>query len=428
MIKALYRPIDAAILIYFRLVAGLLMAQELVNGLILGKLEQYISPRFNFHYMYLDWIKPWPGYGMVLHYAVTIFAGAAVAFNFHYKIFSKVLFLGYLFLFLFDQTEYINHIYLYCLISFWMMFLPLNERKTSQPAWILYLLLFHISVAYFFGGLAKLNPDWLSGSPMDIFLASRLDYPLGFLYERPWAPLAFSYGGLFFDLLIVPALIWKRTRAFAFVIAVFFHLSNVLMFGLATFPWFSILMTSMFLNPSWPRSIPILRKFLPWGLERVPEYKPNYALVSVLFIYGMLHFAIPLRQHFYPGTTAWTEEGHMFSWRMMLRDKRGSLNYFVQKPDGHIEVVEPLHHITKRQYGDLIGNPDLILTFAHYLRDFYGPGVSIFASSRVSLNGRPYRELIYPGVDLAKEKRSLKPYEWVRPLEDLSRDTASFQK
>lgn len=428
MIKLLYRPIDAAILITFRIIASLLMGQELINSLLLGKLDQYVLPRFHFHYMFFEWVKPWAYEGMILHYAVTIFSAAAVAFNFHYKVFSKLLFFGYLFLFLFDQTEYINHTYLYCLISFWMMFLPLHERKTTQPAWILYLLLFHMSLAYFFGGIAKLNPDWLSGTPMDIFLNQRKDYPLGFLYGRSWAPLVFSYGGLLFDLLIVPLLILKPTRVFAFICAVLFHLSNVMMFGLATFPWFSILMTSMFLNQSWPRSIPIFRIFLPWGLERVPEYRPNKTLMWFIGIYALVHLILPLRHHLYPGVSTWTEEGHMFSWRMMLRDKVGTLNYFVRNPDGIIEVVDPLLHITQRQYEDLIGNPDLILTFAHYLRDYYRSQlkseVAIYASTRVSLNGRPRRELILPGIDLGKEERSLRPYEWIRPLENISLDTA----
>ena len=30
---------------------------------------------------------------------------------------------------------------------------------------------------------------------------------------------------------------------------------------------------------------------------------------------------MPLRHYAYPGNVSWTEEGHQFSWRMMLRDK-----------------------------------------------------------------------------------------------------------
>ncbi len=398
------------------------MAQELVNGLIIGKFDQYVLPKFHFSYMFFEWVSPWPYWGMVLHYAITIFAGYAVAFNFHYRIFSCILFCGYTLLFLFDQTEYINHTYLYCLMSFWMMFLPLNKNRKSHPAWILYLILFHMALAYFFGGIAKLNSDWLNGSPMDLFLAARKDHPFGSLYSSSWAPYAFSYGGLLFDLLIVPLMVWRATRWVGLILSVAFHLSNVAMFGLATFPWFSLLLTTMFFDPSWPRKIPVLRSFMPWGIERIQEFRPNKILISVLSAYCLIHIALPLRHFFYPGVTNWTEEGHMFSWRMMLRAKQGTLHFFVQKKDElTMEMVDPLLHITPRQLDDIIGKPDLILQFAHYIRDYYqklwGTEVAVFASSRVSLNGRPMKEMIRPGTNLAREERSLLPYPWVRPLE-----------
>lgn len=417
----LFRPIDAAILIYFRIFAGILMSQELINGLIIGKFDQYTLPAFNFSYMFFEWVKPWPYWGMVLHYAITIFAGFAVAFNFHYRIFSVILWLGYTLLFLFDQTEYINHTYLYCLISFWMMFLPLDKNRKSHPAWILYLILFHMSLAYFFGGIAKLNSDWLTGSPMNLFLAARSDHPLGFLYTQSWAPYAFSYGGVLFDLLIVPMMIWKPTRLIGLVLSIMFHMSNVVMFGLATFPWFSLLLTTMFFDPSWPRKVPVLRSFMPWGIERIQTFRPNKFLVSVLTIYCLVHVSLPIRHFFYPGVTSWTEEGHMFAWRMMLRAKQGTLFFFVQRENNPVlEQVDPLLHITPRQFDDIIGKPDLMLQFAHYLRDHYeklsGGKVKIFASSRISLNGRPRKEMIRPGTDLAKEKRTLWPYSWVRSL------------
>lgn len=422
-----WKPIDSAILIYFRICAGILMGQELINGLTLGKLRQYTEPSFNFSYQFFEWIKPWPYEGMILHYALTIFSAFAVAFNYHYRIFSKILFTGYVLLFLFDQTEYINHTYLYCLLSFWMMFLPLDQSRPTFPAWIRNLLLFHMALAYFFGGIAKLNSDWLMGTPMDIYLSERTHYPLGFIYQRPWAPYVYSYGGLLFDLFIVPLLLYRHTRVAAFIMAIIFHLSNVAMFGLATFPWFSILMTSLFLNPSWPRRIPVLRSFMPWGIEKISQERSR-KLEAVLITYAFIHLMLPLRHHFYPGVSNWTEEGHMFSWRMMLRDKKGTLNFYIQRPSGELELAKPLDHITSRQYDDIIGKPDLILSFAHYLRDYYkkkyGEPVAVYASARVSLNGRPRKEMIAPGVDLAKENRSLFPYQWVLPLEKLPISTA----
>lgn len=396
------------------------MAQELINGIFIGKFHEFVTPKFHFSYLYFDWIKPWPYWGMALHYAVTIFAAFAVAFNFHYRLFTVILFLGYTLLFFFEHAHYINHFYLYCLINFWLMVLPLNKRRTTHPSWTLYLILFHMSLAYFFGGIAKLNSDWLAGTPMDLYLAARSRYPLGFLYSQKWAPLAFSYGGLLFDLLIVPLMLIKRTRLVGLGLSLIFHLSNVLMFGLATFPWFSLLLTSMFFSPSWPRKIPLFKNFLPWGIEEATSFMVNKPLVIALSVYCLIHLALPLRHLLYPGITSWTEEGHMFAWRMMLRTKRGSTSFFVQTKDGRKEMVSLKEHLTKSQIRDMSGHPDRILQFAHYLKNLYQKNgsdeISVYASSRVGLNGRPLVEMIYPGTDLAKEKRSLFPYRWVKPL------------
>jgi vitamin K-dependent gamma-carboxylase len=424
MIKFLYRPIDTAILITFRIFTGILMSQELINHLLNGKFEEYIYPRFHFSYLFFDWVKPWPFWGMVVHYALTIFSGYAVAFNFHYRFFSIMLFLGHTLLFLMESAHYINHAYLYCLISFWMIFLPLDKNNKSAPAWTLYLILFHMCLAYFFGGIAKLNADWLSGTPMDIFLKAREHYPLGFIYKQSWAPFAFSYGGVFFDLLIVPMMLFRQTRVIGLFISILFHVSNVLMFGLATFPWFSLLLTLMFFDPSWPRKVPILKNFMPWGIERAQVFPVNRKLLAVLSLYVLVHLSLPFRHLLYPGNTNWTEQGHNFAWRMMLRSKSGIIHFFVkERKKSQMEMVDIDRYITSKQKADLVGNPDFILQFAHFIHDEYksrGLDVSVFASSRVSLNGRPNIELVESGTDLTMEERTLAPYSWIRPLPEFS--------
>lgn len=421
--NALTRPIDSSSLIFFRLVTGILIAQELINGLFLGKFHEYTAPAFHFSYLFFEWIRPWPYWGMVVHYTITILAALGVAFNFKYRLSSILLFAGHASLFLMEQTEYINHAYLYSLITFWLMVLPLNQKHSHFPAWMLYIILFHMGLAYFYGGIAKLNSDWIAGRPMNLFLEHRKYHLLGYLYQAKWAASFFSYGGILFDLLIVPLMIIKRTRAMGFILSLCFHLSNVVMFGLATFPWFSLLLTSLFFDPSWPRKIPLFSRYLVRETKSLERTKLSPLLLSGLGLYVLVHLSLPLRHWLYPGFTSWTEEGHMFSWRMMLRHKRGTLSYFVHnKTTGEITPINPLEFITQRQYGDIIGKPDLMLQFAHFLRDHYrnlwSSEVSVFASSRVSLNGRPKKEMIRPGTDLAREERSLLNYEWILPLDE----------
>ena len=419
MWERLNRTIDSAILIYFRLFTGLLLAQELVNALIIGRLQEYSSTSFHFTYLFTPWIGPWGPSGMKLHFALTIIAGVMVAFGFFYRLSAIILFLGYLSLFLMEMSEYINHKYLYCMISFWLIWLPLGRQqlKSQLPAWMLYLVLFHMGIAYFFAGVAKINPDWMSGSPMDLYLEVRSHFLLGKFYTYPMAPLIFSWGGLVFDLLIVPALLWKPTRMMALASALFFHVSNSLMFGLATFPWFSLLMSTLFFDPSWPRKIPGFSIFLP--KTEVTAVTPLHrGLAVALGLYVILHLALPFRHHFYPGDASWTEEGHMFAWRMMLRNKTGNFKMWVKdKTNGTVKKIDPNHYLTKRQFQSMVGDPDLILQFAHYIKKQHhnsGQEVEVYASSLVSLNGKEKRELLRQGIDLSTIKRSLEHYAWIQ--------------
>jgi vitamin K-dependent gamma-carboxylase len=401
MMKHLFGPIDAAVLIYFRFFAGMLLSFEMINSLKLGDLSEYLAP-FHFSYFYFTWIRPWPLEAMLVLYGFTILAGFTFALGFKQRLSAIVIFLGHSLLFLMEKSEYNNHIYLYCLIGFWMIWMPeVKSYKLSTPRWFYYLLIFHISVVYFYAGLAKLDYEWLSGHTVKNMLRSD-------------NPEMYIYGGLAFDLLIVPLLIWKKTRLPAFLVSCLFHLINVYNFGLATFPWFSIMMTAMFFGASWPRRLKLFNDFFPETDRRVPKISSrHYVLTGVLGIYCLLHLLIPLRQHLYPGQPSWTEEGHQFSWRMKLRDKTGeTFFYVIDKPSKKVKVIYPRQYLTKKQLKNLNGNPDSILQFAHFLKE-RNPGTAIFASSLISLNGRSKKEMIDPKIDLAREKRKVGLYDWV---------------
>jgi hypothetical protein len=301
----------------------------------------------------------------------------------------------------------------------------------SAPAWTRYLLLFQMSVVYFYAGLAKLGSDWLLAKPLSLWLAAKSSYPIiGGIIGHPALPPIMSYGGLLFDLLIVPLLLWRRSRPWAFGAAVFFHLSNVLIFGLGTFPWFSLLVTAaLFFPPSWPRRVRGLRR---WLAPRLPQFTPTNAelarpvvppyahvLVAALGFYVAVQLLIPFRHVLYPGDVHWTEEGHQFAWRMMLRAKSGTLSYRVVRADGTTETVFPSTYLTPRQVHKLAGHPDYILQFAHFLAAEYarrglGP-VAVYADSQVQLNQHPARPIVAPDVDLAAQPRTLWPSTWIAP-------------
>ena len=109
---------------------------------------------------------------------------------------------------------------------------------------------------YVYGGVAKLNGDWLHGEPMHTWLLERASSPLiGLIVRHGWGLAIFSYGGLFFDICVVPGLLWKRTRPYAFCVAVMFHIVNSQLFNIGIFPWMMIAATTLFFDADWPRRI-----------------------------------------------------------------------------------------------------------------------------------------------------------------------------
>ena len=48
----------------------------------------------------------------------------------------------------------------------------------TAPAWALWILRFQIGVVYFYGGLMKINGDWLHGEPMRTWLPRRGHYAI----------------------------------------------------------------------------------------------------------------------------------------------------------------------------------------------------------------------------------------------------------
>ncbi len=263
----LFNPVDISSLIYFRIAFGLTMMWEVVKYFEKGWINAYwIAPEFYFSYPLFEWLKPWPGNGMYIHLAVLGVLAFFITIGFFYRFSTVFFFLGFSYIFLLDETHYLNHFYLVVLLSFLLIFLPLNRKwsldaliwpkleSDTAPAWVLWLLRFQIGVPYFFGGVAKLNMDWFQGEPMRMRLARRMDFPLiGQFFDKEWMVYFYTYGGLLIDLLAIPLLLWRRTRLLTFFAFILFHFNNAYMFSIGIFPWLMIAATTLYFDPAWPK-------------------------------------------------------------------------------------------------------------------------------------------------------------------------------
>jgi hypothetical protein len=429
-----FAPVDVAPLVYARIVFGALMVVEIGRFFWYGWIHlYYVRPTFFFAYPGFDWVKPMPAEGMYALFVALAALAGLIALGLYHRAAAALFGVGFSYVFLLDQTNYMNHLYLICLLALLLAFVPagaggsLDAVRTGRaeqtaPAWTLWLLRGQIAVVYFFGGIAKIDGDWLGGAPAGVFLDNwELTDPLSGSHV---GRRAFAIGGLLFDLLVVPALLWRRTRWLASGAAAAFHLTNFKLFSIGIFPWLMLALIPLF----WPASgarrilacVAILPATWPTSAATVVPRRAR-SVVAALVAYAAFQILVPLRHWLYPGDVNWTEEGHNFSWHMKLRVKEGrTLFRVVDLRTGEQWVVDPRHRLTPRQVSKMATRPEMIRQFARELsRRLRAEGredVAIHALAQARLNAWPRQALVNPDVDLGRMERSLGAASWIVPL------------
>lgn len=437
--RRLFEPVDIASLAWFRIAFGAVLLWEVLRYFQHGWIESmFMAPRVHFTYYGFEWIRPWPGTGMFWHFLGLGVLACLILVGLWYRWATGLFAVGFAYVFLLDKAYYLNHFYLVLLLSGVMVVVPAHRAWSVDaarnpalqadyvPAWSLWLLRFQVGIPYVYGGLAKLNGDWLQGHPMQMWM-SRMEEARSIVpwFGEHWLALVFSYGGLLLDLLVVPGLLWRRTRPLAFSLAVGFHLFNAAVFRIGIFPWLMICATTLFLAPDWPRRV--LRLPAPPQPRRgSPTGKPwgwRRGVAVVLAIHLILQVSIPFRHWLYPGNVDWTEEGNRFSWRMMLCDKTGVMRILMTElRSGHSTDVDLRQWLTPQQLERLGRDPEILREFATLLTaDAAAKGlgdVEVRVYTLCSLNGRKPQLLVDPTMDLGRQPRRLGSQSWIVPLQE----------
>lgn len=442
----LSKTTDVSPLIIFRIGFGLMMAYGMIRFWLKGWIETlYIQPNFHFSYYGFEWIKPLGSYTYIL-FIICGLAAILIALGFKYRIAIIIFFLSFTYIELMDKTTYLNHYYFISMMSFLMIFLPLNasfsidsylEKKSYKliPNWTIDAIKIMLTIVYFYAGLAKFNSDWLiKAMPLKIWLPSKYDLPLigENLMQQNWFHHAMSWSGMFYDLLIPFLLLYKRTRIFAFILVVFFHVFTRVLFPIGMFPYVMIISTLIFFDSNFHKKIiSILRITIHCVLKLKDEIVINevYPLVNrkisltIVFLFLSVQLLFPFRYLTYPGELFWTEEGYRFSWRVMLIEKMGYTNFkIVDAETNNYFYVDNQDFLTPLQEKQMSFQPDFILEYAHYLGDHFKKqghkNIQVFAESYVALNGRLSQPFIDKSIDLYKEKESWKHKNWILPLND----------
>jgi hypothetical protein len=335
--------------------------------------------------------------------------------------------------YLMQKTSYNNHYYLLIFLTAIMAILPANRyasidvknnpslKSISMPNWCKWILILQMFIVYTYGAIAKVYPDWLDTSVMEILMKGKQHYYIiGEFLQQKWLHYFLAYGGILFDGLIIPLLLYKPTRKLAFFASIFFHIFNSIVFQVGIFPYLSLAFTLFFFEPKTIHRIFLKKKpFYEENQVHLPSYRKP--LIYVFSVYFIVQIILPIRHHFIQDNVFWTEEGHRMSWRMMLRSKSGFAVYqVVDKDTKETTTINLDDYLTKKQQRPASTKPDFIWQFAQRLKKEYakkGKDISVYVDCRISLNGKPYKRLINQETDLASvDWSTFKHSPWILPL------------
>eukprot|EP01101_Sappina_pedata_P011770 TRINITY_DN7963_c0_g1_i1.p1 TRINITY_DN7963_c0_g1~~TRINITY_DN7963_c0_g1_i1.p1 ORF type:complete len:530 (+),score=136.25 TRINITY_DN7963_c0_g1_i1:97-1590(+) len=475
----MFDEVDCSLLVIFRVIWGAIIAYEsftyLQNDSIKMRVLLY-NTSFNFHFYGFTWvIVPVQEWLMKLVLVICLLSAIGICIGLFYRSSASLFFLAFSYVYLCDSTNYLNHFYLVAIVSFILIFLPLNvafsvdclleefpkhlasnqaayeriTRPAGVPRWTIWILRLEFVLVYTFAGVAKMNIDWIRGEPLLHWLPRRAHYPIiGPILTHREVAFLFSWCGLLFDLLVGFMFLFPYTFYPALIGSFIFHLTNKAIFNIGIFPWMMLLSNMVFFNPESPRQyINYIDRRLFRGLLGLPDpihisNKPicqprkkvtlKQILVLVLVCLFLLEqLVVPLRFLAYDGDVAWTEYGHLFSWRMKLREKRCAIKFFLhnsQAAKHAMEEVDLSLHLNPTQISKMSSRPDMISEFAHHLASVYktvgsnGARVEVYAHGSCSLNFRKAQAFINPTLDLSSHPVWAWPYPWLLDINDLSAD------
>lgn len=433
----LFAPVDIAWLVYFRVI----LAAALL-GFVFFSYEKgwnYLAQADDLLYFPhpgFGWLRPLPPPWMHVVYGSLAVAAAGMGLGLLFRASAVVALVAYGYVFFLDQTLYQNHLYLILLLLLMIAVMPANRagsldvlwrpalRRPTVPFWMLALLRFQFALVYFYGGLAKLNEEWLSLRSVTAQLNDlrpTVSPSITPIFDLPGFVALLTWGGLAFDLLIAPMLLWRRTRTLAFLMVLFFHVTNSFIFPIDIFPSFMLAATALFFPPDFPRrvaqwlGIAASREpsngLAPAGQVPAPRPQPalrQKAVLAALLLFTLFQLLFPLRHYFYPGPVYWTGLGDNFSWQMRTVSRTMVSQYLVtDRATRRSWLVEPQDLLIPGQLSRF-RTPDMHVRLAREAarrvqgaRNLAGP-VEVRAIVLASLNGGERHFLFDPNFDLSR--------------------------
>lgn len=449
----LFKETDSSILSLFRIIFGGFMVYQILKYYQLDYTYQFMSgPEYLFSYYYLDFLKPLPDYLLkAIHHGLFISA-VFIVLGLFYRYAMTFFFFGITYFSFIDKTLYNNHLYLISLISFVMIFMEADKKyslrklkkgtRLTVPNWNVRLLQFLIFVVYFYGGLAKLNIDWLSGGIPEIMYNASKDSYLHSILPKKFLVNLINYGGILYDLLIGFILLYKPTRMIGFLMVLTFNLTNgiYLFRDIGLFPYFMICATALFFDPeNVGKFIQNLFNQKDRGKKKkvvkktvaTPKLqlftsptKRQQITAACLSIFVLFQLLFPFRYFLLTDNPEWYGKASKFSWRMKMQSRslKNMKMTLTDRSTGAVSDIDHTSFLSSNQFKHLVDDPYYIVQFGKYLnRKAIERGMSdpiVKANILLTFNGRPAQLMVNPDTDLSRVDES--PFvdnDWIVPLQ-----------
>uniref|UniRef100_A0A7S4JHQ9 HTTM-like domain-containing protein n=1 Tax=Paramoeba aestuarina TaxID=180227 RepID=A0A7S4JHQ9_9EUKA len=455
----LYDPIDAKPFAVLRILWGLVLVMEcwsFMRGNFTKADSSFFGLKVNLPYYGFQWL---PKLTLPQAHALIVFCFVSawgVTLGIFYKFSMTCFVLGFSYVYFYEGSVYLNHLYLLLVICSTFAILPCNTRYSvdsyvfkgvyskTVPRWTAVILYVLLTCVYGHAAQAKCNRDWLRAEPLRHWLPKRVMFYGPLLGQESFAYFL-SYGGLIYDAIAAPLLIYKPTRLLGIGLNVFFHVTNKLIFSIGIFPYMMLSFLVLFVDLSFLDTIipPPLEdgeeevevgrkgrgKMVIRRKDKGRKHKASslkkMMIITLIITYGAFHALFPLRHHFYPGYVAWNEYGHLYSWRMKLRDKNCEIRDVIATDPrtGNNFTAKKVFNaqFSKRQISALRSRPDFLSTGAHATSkalqemnkiDLHVP---VYLDVWCQLNFGPLTQFTNPEFDMASHETFDWPYPWLQP-------------
>jgi len=422
-IKELKQPVPSISITLFRLCFSAILLIQTYHFIVSEFIDKnIIKPVVLFPF--INGLHPVSNVNLILLGYIMLIANAGMLLN-KFARFSTIIFFScFTYFWILDKGYFNNHYYFISLICF-IVFLIEKESSFSKnlhtPKISIFSLQLMIFIVYFIAGLNKLNPYWLFDfQPIRHILELKADITNNPFFKKEILIMGVSYLGLIFDLSIGFFLFFKRTRLFAFLAIVLFHLTNYWIFKdvgeIGIFPFLMISTIVIFIDPIY------LNKLFHLNDKPVIQKTNSIFLNKFLVIFLIIQIILPFRHFLFHGHVDYNGIGQRFSWRMKIMYKESEIDYFItnimtrEKYNVNIKTM-----LTNRQYNNLKYFPDLIVPLAKKIQieameKFDLKHAKITCEYQTSFMGKNKQLLFSPTLDLTKIKKSQMPNKWLFPL------------